>query len=340
MGKKRGKGMMRFKKDPFYLYPLKDDMLGTHFVDRDEEIKIARGILQTQYEETVEICAVVGGIGVGKSSMLNYIGRLAEEMEYEVDHVDSFEGYSNLPKGVRSKRNVLLIDDIDKIEDERAYEFFSRLGMDPLERRIIFFTDTYDRSGAALHLRNHTVSHNISLPQRLGKDRLRFFLEERMKRCLTRGSAYKFPFNEKALEMASIRSRGNLRRFLNYAKHGWMVATGGGRDSVKPEELRVGMISIDRALLGGCDAIDMKILWYSTVGEMNKAYLSHKCGIDSKTMENRIAERIQEFMEVKRSGKEVLLSSIYKHMTGGTGVLTEIIKGLGFHMPEITDTKE
>jgi len=340
MNSTTGLKKMRFEKDPYYLYPLKDEMIISHFVDRDEEIKTVKGVLKTQFEDTIEISAVIGGIGIGKSSMLNLIGKMAADMGYSVVSLESPDAYASHPKSSRSKMEILLIDDVDKIDDDHACTFYTNVGKNPTKGRMIFFTDTYDRNIAALNLRNHTISHNISLPQRLDRDRLRFFLEARMRNCLAKGSKYAFPFADDALEMASIRSRGNLRNFLNYSRQGWMVAIGGDRTTVGQAELRTGMVSIDRALLGGCDAIDMRILWFSTEGDMNKAFLAHQCGIDTKTIDGRIKERLMDFVETRKSGKDVLISSIYKNMTGGKEVLTEIIRGLGFHMPEITGQRE
>jgi hypothetical protein len=57
-GNKRN--MMKFGSDPFYLYAIKDEMIDRLFMDREEEISIAKGLLGMKYEDTAEICAVVG----------------------------------------------------------------------------------------------------------------------------------------------------------------------------------------------------------------------------------------------------------------------------------------
>lgn len=340
MAKRNGLDSLTFRTDPFFLFPLIDEHLDTLFVDRDEQIKIIRGILKIHFNVTIEICAVIGGIGIGKSSMLNYIGRLAMENGFKVERLDNPDDYPIGRDSTRSETVAVLIDDVDKMDDEHAIKFYTKLGRNPPEGQMIFFTDTYERSPAAIHLRQYTISQHITLPQRLEKDRLKFFLEERMKRCLSKGSEFAFPIDEAAIEMASIRSRGNLRSFINYIKHGWMVASGGEMDRLGPNELRSGMISIDRALFAGCDAIDMRILWFSTVGDMNQAFLAHQSAIDSKTLVSRINGRLQDFIDIQKDGKEIFISSIYKHISGGQKILAEIIKGLGFRLPEITGSKE
>ena len=60
MGKER---KSEFRADPFYLYPIKEDLIDRLFVNREEEISVARGLMGMQLGEPHEICAVVGGIG-------------------------------------------------------------------------------------------------------------------------------------------------------------------------------------------------------------------------------------------------------------------------------------
>jgi hypothetical protein len=338
---KQGKKVV-FENDPFYLYPLKDDLM---FVDREEEVQIARGLLMTGYKGTVEICAVIGGIGIGKSSMLNFIGSLAAGMGHQVTYLnanDRLAGTDTVKPGEKT-RAVLIVDDVDKADDERARLFYTELGKVQPTGSVIFFADTYDRSAGTSALRNHTVSHNISLPQRLQKERLTYFLEERMRKCLAPGKGtadFAVPFDDNAIEMAATRSKGNLRNFLNYTKHAWMAATGQSRDRVGRAELKTGMLSIDRALLGGCDIIDMKILWFSTAGDMNKALLAHRCGVDARTVDARMAGRLSEFLEEGRTGKETFITSVYRRFAEGEDLMRNIIMGLGYHLSDVTGLKD
>jgi hypothetical protein len=340
MAKKNNIDRNNFEKDPFFLLPLNEKMIDSHFIDREKEVRTVNSLLKTRFKDTVEICAVIGGIGIGKSSMLNFIGRLATEMVFNVEHMTGPDAYPDDWVGEKAKITVFLIDDVDKADDRHAIDFYSRLEKATSVGRMIFFSDTYDRTEQALHLRNHTVTHNITLPQKLGTDRLKYFLEERMKRCLAKGSSFEFPFNEESIAMASIRSGGNLRNFLNYTRHAWMVSTGDDRIEVVPADIIAGMVSIDSAQLGGCDTIDMKILWFSSIGDMNKAFLAHQCGINVKTMEGHIDGRLKELMKERKVGKESITNSVYRDIPGGQRILTEIIASLGFRFSDVTGSKE
>ena len=132
---------------------LKDELIDRLFVDREDEIKMVSGILKSQFEETVEICAVIGGIGIGKSSFINYIGGLAKGLGYQVMQIEGQEIAEGRQVKVNGKRTVILLDDIDKIDDNQATEFYSRLGKNPTKGCMIFFSDTYDRSANTARLR-------------------------------------------------------------------------------------------------------------------------------------------------------------------------------------------
>lgn len=330
--------ILKFETDPFYLYPVKEDMIDRLFVDREEEINIAKGIMGMRFKDTAEICAVVGGIGVGKSSTLYYISNIAKKSGLRAELYDNPDDFYSESK--KKKNDVSIIDNVDKLDDENAQKYYNFI-----EKRvskqggIIFFSDNYNREKKTLKLRNFTVSQNISLPKGLSKEKLRYFLEERMKKCLEKGSKLVFPFDGDAMEMASVRSTGNLRNFLNYAKNSWMVTIGGGGKKVTKKEMKAGMVIVDRALLGSCDLIDMKILWNSTSGDINKSYLAHQCGIDSKTLDSHVENRLADLITQKRSGKDVLITSIYRYVDDGPEILKKIIDGLGIRKLDVTGEK-
>ncbi len=331
--------ILKFKTDPFYLYPVKEDMIDRLFVNREEEINIAKGILGMRFKDTVEICAVVGGIGVGKSSILYYIVNIAKESDLNANFYDNPDDFYSESKNIK-RNGISIIDNVDKLDDENARKCYNliekhvgKLG------GIIFFSDNYTRDKKTLKLRNFTVSQNISLPKGLSSEKLRYFLEERMKKCLEKGNKLVFPFDDNAMEMASVRSTGNLRNFLSYAKNGWMVTIGGGGEKVTKKEMKAGMVIVDRALLGSCDLIDMKILWHSTSGDINKSYLAHQCGIDSKTLDSHIEDRLADLITRKRSGKDVLITSIYRYIDDGSEILEKIIEGLGIRKLDVTGEK-
>ncbi|MDO9538093.1 MAG: hypothetical protein Q7J68_07225 [Thermoplasmata archaeon] len=333
--------MMGFISDPFYLYAIKDEMIDNLFVNREDELSIAKGILGMKFGDTTEICLIVGGIGVGKSSLLHRIVKIANDMGYNVEFFDSLDSfYSGIEKS-RKKKTVSLIDDVGKVSDDEAREFYDHTEKHMSEHGgILFFSDTYHRHKKTLESRNFTVSQSISLPRGMNKEKLSYFLRERMKRCLAPGEKFDFPFEDESLNIAATRSGGNLRNFLNYAKNGWMVAAGSEKTTVGMEEMKTGMIIIDRALLGICDIIDFKILWHSTTGIINKTYLAHKCEIDTKTLDSRIDDKLAELITQKRSGKDVVVTSIYRYIDGGQEILENVMEGLGVHKADVTGGKD
>jgi hypothetical protein len=283
---------------------------------------------------------VVGGIGVGKSSMLHYISNIAKESGLSAEFYDNLDDFYSESKKNKTKNGVNIIDNVDKLDDENARKYYNYI-----EKRvgklggIIFFSDSYNREKKTLKLRNFTVSQNISLPMGLSREKLRYFLEERLKKCLEKGNKLVFPFDEDAMEMASVRSTGNLRNFLNYTRNSWMVTIGGGGKKVTKKEMMAGMVIVDRSLLGRCDLIDLKILWHSTSGDINKSYLAHQCGIDSKTLDSHVENRLADLITQKRSGKDVLITSIYRYVDDGPEILEKIIEGLGIRKLDVIGGK-
>jgi len=328
--------MTRFKTDPFYLYPIKEEMLDRLFIDREEEIAIASGLLKMKFADATEICAILGGIGVGKSSFLHYIAQFGKGMGYDVKFYAAPSDFSSDKDSFEGDKLMVLIDDVAKLGDNDACDIYSTLEKQPEKKDCtVFFTDTYDRNRDAAKQRSFTVSHSISLPRGMNRDKLRYFLEERMRRCLSPGERYVFPFSDEAIEMAATRSNGNLRSFLNYAKNGWMIATGNKSKSVGEGEMKSGMIIIDRAMLGHCDLIDMKILWHSTVGDINKSYLAHQCGIDTKTLDSRISDKLSELVFQKKAGKDMMVTSVYRYVRNGQDILEKTMDGLGISLIDV-----
>lgn len=333
--------MLRFSTDPFYLYPIKEDMIDRLFVDREDEIKIAKSLLSMRFEDAIEICVVAGGIGIGKSSFLHYVSKLAEEMAKNVEFFNNpNEFYSGIER-IKGDNCVGIVDDVGKVSDQDAWKFYNFLEMELRARGgTLFFSDTYNRRMDTLRLRSFIVSQSVSLPRGLSKEKLTYFLNERMKNCLAPDDIFESPFENEVVEMAATRSSGNLRNFLNYMKNAWTVGLGGGKDIVNSEDMKNGIIITDRSLLGNCDLIDFKILWYSTIGTFNKSYIAHQCNIDSKTLESRLNSTLIDISSQHRSGKDVIVTSVYRHLKDGEEILEKIIEGLGLHLADITDGKE
>ncbi len=317
---------MKFEADPFYLYPIKTDLLDKLFIDRENEINIAKSIIEYEFEAHKEICVINGGTGVGKSSLLQYINKLSMDAGKKTCMCKDFQEF----KSESIEEEILIIDNIDKLEDDKATTFYNKLEMLFETSGIIFFSDTYNRSRDVVNSRNFIVSDIISLPKRLDRDKLRFFLKERMKNCVEDKKDFSFPFTDMALTMSSKRANGNLRRFLRYTKSGWTIYRSKEKTELDESIMKESIINVDRSLLGGLDGTDLKILWYSTIGEPNKEYLAHECNIHRNTLNQRLNHNLNNLTSERREGKKVIINSIYKEVDGGQEIFEEILKGMGY----------
>lgn len=332
--------MMRFSSDPFYLYAVKEEMIERLFVNREDEISMIKGIMRMPFGNNAEVCAIIGGIGVGKSSILQYIKKIARDMGFDVIYYNNPDKFysdgGKIDKGENKK--VCLIDDIGTVDDMSVRGYYASIE-EYLDEHggIVFFTDIYNREQNTLKRRNFMVSQNISLSVGMDKEKLEYFLMERMKRCIGPGEKFEFPYEKEGMKIAAIRSRGNLRNFLNYSKNAWLVASGSGKNKVEKEDMKKGIITVDRALLGGYDLIDFKILWYSTIGDINKSYLAHQCGIDAKTLDSRLYSKLSDMTNQKKQGKDVIVTSIYKYMDDGEDILFSVMEGLGVHKEDMAE---
>ncbi len=320
---------MKFKENPFELYPIGIDELDLLFINREDKIRLAETILESGYETPREISIIMGGRGVGKSSFLNYVKKLAMEKDFSTAFYNDFEDIRSKSDQILKDNDVALIDDMDKLNDEKAIEFY-RLSEAILEESgFIFVCDRHQRSQGTVNNRNFTGSQFISLQRELETDKLQFFLEERMKNCMEDVDDFYFPYDDCAIEMASIRSRGNLRNFIHYSRDGWRIAQSEDIKIVEREEMKEAIIAVDSAFLSGLDNTDFRILWYATIGQVNKSYLAHQCNIDRKTLNKHLDDKLSDIIIERRSGMEINLSSIYKTLPDGEEILQRIFRNLG-----------
>ncbi len=329
---KNGDDMVEFEVNPFYLYPIEENLLGKLFVNRENELKLARSVFDSSFENPMEVSVILGGIGIGKSSMLNYIQKMGKEEGYEVGTYTPDDDINS--KDIYKEREVLVIDDLDKETDEKAIEFYRNIEGFIKECKMIFFTDRYHRDDEALDLREFSTTQKIPLPQGLRSERLKLMLEERMERCVTDKEKFEFPFTDKAIEQASMRSSSNLRAFLRYTKSAWGITE--DKEKIGLENMTESIIMEDRALIGKLDITDLRILWYSTIGDLGKGYLAEKCNISSPTLSKRIDKKLSHVVSEKKSGKKTMVTSLYKDLPNGKEILEEMLKSMDISKEEIT----
>lgn len=156
-----------------------------------------------------------------------------------------------------------------------------------------------------------------------------------MKRCVSDKDNFEFPFTDKAIEQASIRASSNLRSFLRYSKSAWGIAD--DKEMIDLDNMTESIILEDRAFIGKLDVTDLKILWYSSVGELNKGYLAEKCGISSPTLSKRIKNKLSNVVTERKSGKETKIISLYNDLPNGKEILEEMLKSMDTSKEKITE---
>jgi len=326
---------MRFKINPFWLHPIKEDKIPMLFVDREDELTLVRSILKTEFQDPSEICAVVGGIGIGKSSLLYQAKRIAEDSDLHVEYMNGTENIISKSEELIKNKDVAIIDDVDKLDDDHAKIFYDKLETLLDDINFVFFSDSFKRNEEIRKIRSFITTDSLGLPKMLSNEELFFFLKKRMEKCLIKDvKGFELPFEDTALDMAAIRSNGNLRNFFDYTQSGWKISRGTNNDIVNSKHMQKGIILKDRTILGGRDIIDYKIIWNSTKGEFNKKLLAHECGINRGTLDNRI-KNISHIINQENRGKEVIISSIYNQIPEGTKILKGILKDLRVNIDKL-----
>ncbi|MEF8832977.1 MAG: hypothetical protein V5A66_05625, partial [Candidatus Thermoplasmatota archaeon] len=137
---------MKFKPSPFYLYPIEEPYLDNLFVNREEELKIAEDPFTSEYIERSsisEICAVIGDIGSGKSSLLNYIRASVEKENFDVSYHNQEDEAFPTAKIFEKESDVYIIDDVDKLDEGKARQFYAMLEKAISKCNLIYFSETY-----------------------------------------------------------------------------------------------------------------------------------------------------------------------------------------------------
>ncbi len=323
---------MKFKPSPFYLYPIEEPYLDNLFVDREEELKIAEDPFTSEYIEQSsisEICAVIGDIGSGKSSLLNYIRASVEKENFDVSYHNQEDETFPTAKIFEGGSDVYIIDDVDKLDEGKARQFYTTLEKAISKCNLIYFSETYRRDEDLVKLRNSTVSENIILPRFLKEETLKDILEKRMKNCLTSSeSEFEFPFSDQAIKMASIRSGNNLRRFFKYCKEAWKMSE--NKEHIEDDTMKKGISMIDRELISRLDMNEIQILWSITESAKNKKYTANRTNVNRKTLDRVLREGpLKNLVESERKGNQVMLKSIYSRLPEGKEILKDIYARMG-----------
>lgn len=326
-------GNMKFKLNPFQLYPIRENQLDNLYIDRKKEIELIESILDTAFEKPDEVLPVLGEQGSGKSSTLNYIQYLAQKKGYNVASYTTDDEY--LSPDAYSNHHVVLIDNLDKANTEDLLDFYRKVEELIVNTKFIFFTERYNRAEEILQKRQSAISQKIPL-QHLDTGKLTEILKKRLKNCKKEKSEFEFPFTTDAMKLASQRASNNLRAFIKYSKNAWTLAS--DQDNIDQEDMKEGIIMEDKTYLKPLSEDELKVIWYSTIGDFNMGYMSNLCNMSNQTLSKKIENSKLLFKE--RSGMETKVNSLYKKLPRGEEILRTMIDDLGVKFDEISEEEK
>ncbi len=321
-----------FEITPFYLYPIEEKYMDKLFINRDMELEIIRSVLDTTYEEFSEICSIVGDVGEGKSSMLNYAKKMAKEKDYDVGYTNRQEDLEDANKMAKNNE-IVILDDTDRLCDEEVKDFYREAEDFVQDCKVVIFTDTNERSHETLKERDFMVSEEITLPKFQDPSELGELLKKRMENCLTSDDSFEFPFSEKALEMAFTRSNGNLRSFMKYTENAWNLR--GEKENIDGEVMKKGISMADRKTIDRLDMNSLKILWITTDAQLNKGYVGEITGLDSVRLDKKIEGPLSELIESTKTRNGIRITSIYTEVPKGEEILRDMYSNMGIDTNEL-----
>ncbi len=331
---------MEFEENPFWLYPVKESQIDRLFINREDEVNKIKRMSNTQFKNIRIVCSILSGIGIGKSSMLRYVKKIAENNGFEVGLINGSSNILKHTEDLITKKDVALIDDVNKLIDEEARKLYQKIDGLLDEVTFVFFSDKLNRDREVEKMRDFTTSESIVLPKKMSQKKLKDFLEKRMQNCYIGEKSFENPFEKKALKMACDRSNGNLRSFLKYCQSAWFNREL-EKEAVTVKEMKKSILSADIKKVSGLDRTDYKILWLTTIGDIHKSFLAQKCDISRQTLYNKLQGRLRDLTSVervgKKTGKATNVSSIYSDIPNGKEQLKKIFEELGVNLEEIRE---
>lgn len=319
---------MKFKYNPFQLYPVRSDQLQNLYINREKELQIIRSVLDTAFEKPDEVIPILGDQGSGKSSTLAYVKRIAKKKGFSVASYTTDDDY--LSSEIYKNAEVILLDDLDKADDKTNLIFYRKVERLIAQTKFIYFTDGYKRKDDILKQRQSVISQKVPLT-RLDKEKLTDILKERMINCLKEDDDFKFPFTDESMELASQRASNNLRAFIKYSKNAWTLTD--DQKNITKKDVRESIIMEDKIYLKSLSSDELKVIWYATVGEFNLGYMTNLCDISRPTLTKKIKE--SNLLYKQRSGMETIVRSIYKDLDGGKEILRKMLDDMGVDVDNI-----
>ena len=337
-------------EDPFYIGEITPDkrML---FVNRESDLNLVLYGLSGNLPVAIP---VIGDIGTGKTSFLNIIQYYLEVQGIKskvIKAKDVLEGAISKDGKVierngvtRAERvvDVLLVDDIEKLDESKAIEIYRNLEVLTNRMKVVF---TCRREWLAEEkkiirdvIRWLSTVRGSYIYLDLTPDEMAYFIEERFRRLKDKG--YENRFDHEALILAAKRANKNLRTFFQYCRVAYLLRREG---KITVEVMKDIILEEDLGIIEGMGEIEKNILRILiTEGEKSNTELKAALreimeeGFRNDTYYNvrRDLER-DGFIKVGRVGKRTIIKDVYRDFH--IEITAEMIDKAGFYARKIRD---
>ena len=313
--------------DPYYLFPLSADTL-KYFVNREREMEKAIKPLRLGGYRSVP---VIGSTGTGKTSFLNVLkhnlekeGRgnvliisaleIIEGVEPKWENSIIIEYGKNTPKKPEGmqKARYLFIDDIDKLDDEKALEVYEKLIKIVGKNFGMAYVDRKNRDEKVKKVRG-LIPTERPIYMDLKPEQMVSYLRERFRR-----GEVKNRFEDRTLYLAAEKANKNLRSFFKYSYHASQLIE---RGIITEEMMRDSILLDDLSIVADMDEFQVEMLHI----------VVEEDGITNGELINKLRERMGEFrlkryydarryleengfLRIEWKGKNVVIRSFHKEL--------------------------
>ena len=304
------------KLDPFYMREITPETIDL-FVKREEEMGDVISMLSGEEYAAVP---VLGDVGTGKTSFLNVVRYRLEEEGIRVmmvtaedilqDRITKRGEYVKRDGYTRSGEpmDVLLVDDIEKLDEKEAYEVYRKLlGMS--KDVNIAFTGREDWRKDIMKIIDW-LSTGGDVYLELRPEDMAYFLEERFKRM-----EMEHRFEKDALLLAVERAKNNLRYFFRYCSRAYHLQRKG---RITVDVMKDTILEIDLKQIARMGETEKNILRsLISQGEMTNQELMDalKKMMSYKNLNYYKARDFLEsagFIRIRTEGRRAYISDIYR----------------------------
>jgi len=311
--------------NPYYLEPITAETL-RYFVNRERELEKALYPLRHGGYRSVP---VIGSTGTGKTSFLNVLKYHLEKdgrgNVLIISALDIIEGVE--PKwengmittytrggGFREmqKARYLFIDDIDKLDDDKALEVYEKLIKIAGKNFGMAYVDRKNRDEKVKKVRG-LIPTERPIYMDLKPEEMVSYLNERFRR-----GAVENRFEDRALYLAAEKANRNLRSFFKYSYHASQLVREG---EITEEMMKDSILLDDLSIVADMDEFQVELL-HIVVEEGS---------ITNGELIDRLKERMGEFrlkkyydarryleengfLRVEWRGKNVVIRSFHREL--------------------------